>query len=70
MMPTDEELSVRRFDGNEDVLCDFKCPFVHVIEDGLAYCSLFKKRLNYYETGNNDICKRCGECLTAGDGTW
>jgi len=68
--PHPEELSVRRFSGNGMRLCAFRCPHQHTVEDGLAYCSLFKRRLNYYETGNNDICERCEECISAGDDTW
>ena len=59
---TRDELSVRRFNGNGDVLCSFKCPFVKIVDNQTAFCFLYRKTLNYYDTGNNEICERCFEC--------
>ena len=56
----EDELSVRRFNGN--VLCDFSCPFCKVVDSNTAFCFLFRKKLCYEETGNNDLCHRCNEC--------
>ena len=62
---TKEELSVRKFAGNGDVLCDIGCqgcPFNNIIGETQGFCLLYKKILRYYETGNNDLCYRCNEC--------
>jgi hypothetical protein len=59
----DDELSVRRFWGKDDVLCSFKCPFCKVVDNNTAFCLLYRMKLNYVETGNNDICNRCQICL-------
>ena len=59
-----DELSVRRFAGNGDVLCDLSCcPFCEVVDSKTAFCSLYRRKLRYEETGNNDICERCLDCL-------
>jgi len=58
-----DELSIRRFAGNDDVLCSFSCPFCRVVDSHAAFCLLYRKKLNYVETGNNDICDRCAECM-------
>ena len=66
MKPTQEEFSVRRFAGNGDVLCDIGydgCPFVNIVGSDSGFCQLYRKKLSYVETGNNDICRRCEECL-------
>jgi len=62
MSKSNDELSVRRFWGNGDVLCNFKCPFCKVVDSTTAFCLLYRKALNYEETGNNDLCDRCSEC--------
>ena len=59
---TTEELSVRRFGGNGEVLCSFDCPFNSIVDDNTGFCSIFKRKLTYHETGNNDLCYRCEEC--------
>ena len=62
-MITNEELSVRKFTGNGDVLCSFHCPFVKSVDNNSCFCLLFKKSLRYIDTGNNEICDRCEECI-------
>lgn len=62
-MITDEEASVRQFIGNGDVLCSFHCPFVKSVNSSSCFCLLFKKKLRYINTGNNELCYRCDECL-------
>ena len=57
--PNNAELSVRQFDGK---LCEFNCPFVKIVKDGVGFCLLFRCALRYTETGNNDLCYRCEEC--------
>jgi len=37
-------------------------PFVKVVDKTTAFCLLYRKVLNYEETGNNDICNRCNDC--------
>lgn len=61
--PNADELSVRQVWGNEEVLCSFNCPFVSVVDSQTAFCSLFKRKLVYYDTGNGEICNRCEECM-------
>ena len=61
-MATTEEKSVRRFAGNGDVLCDFNCPFNKIVDDATGFCLLYRRRLSYVDTGNNEICDRCQEC--------
>ena len=62
--PNRDELEVRRFAGNGDVLCDLgHCPFNSVVDNKTAFCSLFRTKLSYEETGNNDLCRRCKECF-------
>ena len=64
-MITPEERDARRFAGNEDVLCDIGsqgCPFVKITGDDIGFCLLYRKPLVYYETGNNDICRRHISC--------
>jgi len=65
-MITIDEKNARRFAGNENVLCDIGyngCPFVKISGSDSAFCLLYKKPLNYYETGNNDICNRHIDCV-------
>lgn len=63
MKANKDELSVRRFCGNGNVLCSFECPFCKVVDNETAFCCLYRKILRYEETGNNDICERCEECI-------
>ena len=63
---TAEQLQARRFGGNGDVLCDIGrsgCAFVRVQGSDKAFCLLYNNSLSYVETGNNDICSRCDNCL-------
>jgi len=65
-MKTAEQLQARRFGGNGDVLCDIGrsgCAFVRIQGSDKAFCLLYNMSLSYVETGNNDICKRCDNCL-------
>lgn len=65
-MPTQQELDARRFGGNGDVLCDIGyrgCPFVKINGTNSAFCLLYRESLSYMETGNNDLCDRCRECI-------
>ena len=62
-----DELSCRRFDGNGNVLCgintNYRCPFVRIVDRNTAFCLLFRCKIHYVETGNNDLCYRCDGCL-------
>lgn len=63
---TIEQLDARRFAGNKNVLCNIGnkgCPFVKITGDTSGFCLLYNVNLTYCETGNNDICDRCNECL-------
>lgn len=61
-----EQLQARRFGGNGDVLCNIGragCAFVKVQGSDSAFCLLYQRALSYVETGNNDICRRCDDCV-------
>jgi len=64
-MPNKDELEVRQTFGNGDPepLCSFGCPFVKTVDDTTCFCLLYRKKLTYIDTGNNELCDRCEECL-------
>ena len=65
MNKSKDTLNSRCFAGNNNVLCDIGndgCPFVRIYRHIKGYCLLYKVSLNYYDTGNNQICHRCNEC--------
>ena len=64
-MITINEKNARRFSGNKDTLCNIGyqgCPFIKINGENSAFCLLYKEPLDYYETGNNDICNRHVKC--------
>jgi len=64
-MGTDGLAAIKTW-GNGDLLCNLgHCPFVKVTGETTGYCKLFMKALRYYDTGNNELCYRCAECIAA-----
>lgn len=58
----------RQFWGLGDALCSFSCPHCNSTNCNRTnsvdcYCVLYKKKLKYEDTGNNEFCYRCEECL-------
>ena len=60
--PGQDELSARRFAGNDNVLCSLSCPFCRPVDSTTRFCTLFRVKLAYADTGNNKICDRSATC--------